>query len=578
MATTEPSHGDAPYLRQATKPRLAGNTTSYRELLASGDANLMAALELFDRDGDGKIDTSELIQAHQAYERVRAEKALIRKVLIAAVVLCLFLVGATVGLTAVLIVVTKESKVDSSGLLLSADGSDTPVRTANRRGTVSVVSSLEASASRRALQGAPPQVAEASCAQASTWFQNIAKEGFDADIKIVMDQDPAVRSISARATVAVPPRTIEAYNQAVPTDKYLVDCAGVDLTADGAVRAGADCACPIFLTATNTALDSTSAQRRLLEEGGHGRIALSEVRAAAARHLGMLGELTHLGSIRRNQGLALVDGAPLHGSAQRMVHVTTDGGRSLAELADVSGGMRSGDGRDGRCVLRNFDPPIDCFSGDATLATERGLAVRIGDVRVGDRVAVRAPGGDVAHSPVVAVLHNEPRAVRVMVTVRTATKVLSATPSHYIYVRCEACAGGLERVRFDEVRAGMHEVATVQGGGKTSGWEAVTSVEVERKLGLHVVHTASGWPLLVGGVAASELSDNGLEVLWVAVHPLVTLLARLWPSGVQMLCDALLVVAHGASGETEGWAGSTTSRALWWLLRASSRALGGGKA
>ncbi|CAG9462243.1 unnamed protein product [Pedinophyceae sp. YPF-701] len=579
----------------------AAQSVSYARVLGHEEEPLRAALALFDKNGDGEVCPAELIEAHRAYERMKAEKVLFRKLLIAAVVLCFVMVGATVGLTAAVVITTKESKVSSGGLLRANDGSETPVRTAERRGTVTVTSAVTgARLARRSLMQSPAVgsvVATTECATASMWFENIANEGFSADIVIQQQQQEggSVSSISCRATDASPPNTIDAYDQARPSEKYRIDCTGVDLAAGGA-----GCVCLVYLTGTGTVVDSTPGTRRKLAERGDGSgVSAGEVLAAAARHLGVEDELTLLGSVLRERGVAMARSAMLAESTRHLVQLRTAGGRSVAARAVVSGGVRTDDGwhlaewsaHGSRGAL--VCPPAagdahlevgDChvlargaMSGDATLATVGGDDLRIGDTRVGQRVAVLAPDGSVAFSRVIAVSHNEPAAVRAMVTVHTASgKALSATPSHYIFVRCDACEGGRERVRIDAVRAGEHEVAAVSGG--KAAWEAVTGVVVEDKVGLHVVHTASGWPLVVSGVGASEYSDNGLEPMGKVLLPVFAVLARVWPSGTQALCDVLMALAHGASGETPGWRGTVVNKMLWRVLRASSRALGGATA
>ncbi|CAG9463281.1 unnamed protein product [Pedinophyceae sp. YPF-701] len=644
-------------------------SVNYASVLGRDEEPLRAALAVFDKNGDGEVCPAELIEAHQAFERMKAEKVLFRKLLIAAVVLCFVMVGATVGLTAAVVITTKESKVSSSGLLRANDGSETPVRTAERRGTVTTTpAATGARLARRSLLQTPTVgsvVATAQCATASKWFEDIATEGFTADI-VIQEPGDGVSSISCRATSVSPPNTIDGYDQARPSETYQVDCSAVDLDAGGA-----DCFCLIYLTGSDLFVDATPGRRRKLEERSSGNgVSAGEVLAAAARHLGVAEELTLVGSVLREQGVAIARSAMIAAAKRHLVQLRTATGRSVAAQAVLSGGMRTDDGWhlaewtsygsrgalvcppavgdahleggdchvlargtmrrsllgavmgaegpqvegprpddrelhetcSGECLLERCGRPDitsesackaahadcnwraeegkctgACFSGDATLTTVGGDDLRIGDVRVGQRVAVLAPDGRAVFSPVIAVSHNEPEAVRAMVTVQTAAgKALSATPDHYIFVRCDACAGGRERVRFDAVRAGEHEVAAVSGG--KAAWVVVTGVLVENKVGLHVVHTASGWPLVVSGVGASEYSDNGLEPMGKVLLPVAAVLARVWPSGMQALCDVLMALAHGASGETAGWEGTVVSKLAWRVLRASSRALGGATA
>ena len=87
------------------------------------------SLKVFDVDGDGTVAPLELARAAELYkESKNSVKRLTRAVVVLFLVL-VALVGTIIGLTAVVIEESKETKVDSSGVT-TVKGADTPAATA----------------------------------------------------------------------------------------------------------------------------------------------------------------------------------------------------------------------------------------------------------------------------------------------------------------------------------------------------------------------------------------------------------------------------------------------------------------
>ena len=65
----------------------------------------------FDQNGDGFIDTEELLQAATLFEITKSANSYLRKGLCAAAGMCVLLVGANAGLTGGIIHATKDTRV-----------------------------------------------------------------------------------------------------------------------------------------------------------------------------------------------------------------------------------------------------------------------------------------------------------------------------------------------------------------------------------------------------------------------------------------------------------------------------------
>lgn len=97
--------------------------------------NVQDKLKELDLSGDGKIDAKEIIAGMQALQREKQKtRQLLFLVTVLSILMCLLL-GAICGVLFAVIVMTKESKIGSSGVMLVKGTSD-PVRVASTDFTV----------------------------------------------------------------------------------------------------------------------------------------------------------------------------------------------------------------------------------------------------------------------------------------------------------------------------------------------------------------------------------------------------------------------------------------------------------
>merc|ERR1719199_187616 len=102
---------------------------------------LQPTLKVFDVDDDGSVAPLELARAAELYKQPRNQVQRLVKVVAVLFIILLALIGTIVGLTAVVIEESKESKVDSSGVQKVA-GSNTPVATATMQSQASIYDAM----------------------------------------------------------------------------------------------------------------------------------------------------------------------------------------------------------------------------------------------------------------------------------------------------------------------------------------------------------------------------------------------------------------------------------------------------
>ena len=93
-------------------------------------------MTFFVQDGDGTVRTSELVHAAELYRAEKKQTALLMKISIALFVIVFTMIGLIVGLTAVVVEESKETKV--KGDVLKIKGSDNTVATAAVEGSFDV--------------------------------------------------------------------------------------------------------------------------------------------------------------------------------------------------------------------------------------------------------------------------------------------------------------------------------------------------------------------------------------------------------------------------------------------------------
>ncbi|CAG9465426.1 unnamed protein product [Pedinophyceae sp. YPF-701] len=235
-----------------------------------------------------------------------------------------------------------------------------------------------------------------------------------------------------------------------------------------------------------------------------------------------------------------------------------------------------------------------CLTGGARLLGPSGRWTPVEDARIGDMVAVQGPGGTVLFSRIAWFGQMGPnrKALSVEVTTRAGARV-TVTASHYLIAR--SAGGAARRVRADAVRVGWEVPVLRDGlpgaaddddvaGQVPSGtvWDVVDTVRVEEKLGVWSIHTASGLPLIVDGVAASEHADNGMEPVVKILHKPFSVLTWLFPDTAQRVNTWLVRMAHGRPGSIGTVVGGVDAqRVLWWVvdaLKTASTLVGGGGA
>mmetsp|Transcript_3509 Transcript_3509/g.7303 ORF Transcript_3509/g.7303 Transcript_3509/m.7303 type:complete len:942 (-) Transcript_3509:166-2991(-) len=120
--TQPPSAQVDPWLRGKS-----GNVISHRGL----PEDLQEVLKEFDVTGDGNISLDELAHAASLYRGSKKSQSNLRKVVVSLIFGIILLIAANFGLMFVVVDLTKDTEVDSSGNLLAKGGAHETVRTAN---------------------------------------------------------------------------------------------------------------------------------------------------------------------------------------------------------------------------------------------------------------------------------------------------------------------------------------------------------------------------------------------------------------------------------------------------------------
>jgi hypothetical protein len=123
-----------------------------------------AAIQAFDRDGNGELDLHEIAAAVKALADARAQNKMLKTAVIVAGVCSLLIVAAVVGLTFAVVTLVKDTKMDNNVMVNKETGAPVEVRNMD----LSVVGgALTSPGSEDTLGEAPPRHARA-CAR-SAW-------------------------------------------------------------------------------------------------------------------------------------------------------------------------------------------------------------------------------------------------------------------------------------------------------------------------------------------------------------------------------------------------------------------------
>ncbi|KAG2495755.1 hypothetical protein HYH03_006004 [Edaphochlamys debaryana] len=118
-----------PYLRIQTVAAAGVNVQRFTEK-GGAEGELLKCIREADVDGDGWLSVEELLAAFQSAVKDKRAAILWRRLLLLVTVVSILLTGAVVGLTAVVIVQTKDTEVSGGNALVSRD-SGQPVQVAN---------------------------------------------------------------------------------------------------------------------------------------------------------------------------------------------------------------------------------------------------------------------------------------------------------------------------------------------------------------------------------------------------------------------------------------------------------------
>lgn len=159
-----------------------------------------------------------------------------------------------------------------------------------------------------------------------------------------------------------------------------------------------------------------------------------------------------------------------------------------------------------------------CFSGDDTLLLESGVAKRLSEVAIGDKVQTADANGVLSFSEVVALPHAANNKLASFVNVATASgKSIKATKMHLL----QQCDGALA---YAGSLAAGDCLRTVDGD------EAVTAVSMTKAEGIYTAVTTNEF-LVVNGIVASPFAvSHGLASAYYNAHRFV---AKVFPSALK---------------------------------------------
>lgn len=159
-----------------------------------------------------------------------------------------------------------------------------------------------------------------------------------------------------------------------------------------------------------------------------------------------------------------------------------------------------------------------CFSGDDTLLLESGVAKRLSEVAIGDKVQTADANGVLSFSEVVALPHAANNKLASFVNVATASgKSIKATKMHLL----QQCDGALA---YAGSLAAGDCLRTVDGD------EAVTAVSMTKAEGIYTAVTTNEF-LVVNGIVASPFGvSHGLASAYYNAHRFV---AKVFPSALK---------------------------------------------
>jgi len=162
----------------------------------------------------------------------------------------------------------------------------------------------------------------------------------------------------------------------------------------------------------------------------------------------------------------------------------------------------------GMCTMA----PLGCFAHSAEVYIQDKGAVKVGDLRIGDRVLAASTDGKPISSEVIF-MHDH-RDASTTVQIYVAEDMMELTPAHMVAIHTEACGLGYcsdaELVPAKEIRAG--DKIYVSDGAST-GVQTVNAVTKAISKVRYVV--TSDDTMVVNGVVASVFSTgaNGVETL-----------------------------------------------------------------
>jgi len=162
----------------------------------------------------------------------------------------------------------------------------------------------------------------------------------------------------------------------------------------------------------------------------------------------------------------------------------------------------------GMCTMA----PLGCFAHSAEVYIQNKGAVKVGDLRIGDRVLAASTDGKPISSEVIFMHDHKDASTTVQIYV--AEDMMELTPAHMVAIHTEACGLGYcsdaELVPAKEIRAG--DKIYVSDGAST-GVQTVNAVTKAISKVRYVV--TSDDTMVVNGVVASVFSTgaNGVETL-----------------------------------------------------------------
>ncbi|GBM65749.1 Indian hedgehog protein [Araneus ventricosus] len=143
-----------------------------------------------------------------------------------------------------------------------------------------------------------------------------------------------------------------------------------------------------------------------------------------------------------------------------------------------------------------------CFSANSTVQTETGRK-RMSELRIGDRVLVTSPQGDLEYSEVILFLDRNPMDNRTYIAIQTESGAkITLTPGHLIFTEPDqrtADVTDLHATYAKNVQIG-HYVYVVSRGKLTL--ERVRNIAVESEVGVYAPLTRHG-TVVVNDVVAS---------------------------------------------------------------------------